>query len=83
MKLLPPSAVAEILAVSRSTVLRLIADGSLPAICLRRGRKKAVLRVRDEVLQKWILAKEKTRTKVPPVPTNGHHDDSVLMIRNH
>ena len=59
MKLLTPEEVAEQLAISRSTVLRLIADNALPAICLRRGKRKAVYRVREEILLKWILVKEK------------------------
>ena len=87
MKLLTPSAVAEILAISRSTVLRLISDGSLPAVCLRRGRKKAVFRVREEVLQKWIVGREKDRAKVvsevATAPSNGGDHDSNLTARNH
>jgi excisionase family DNA binding protein len=59
VRLLTPEAAAEQLAVSRSTVLRMISDGQLPAICLRSGRRKKVWRVREEVLQKWILAKER------------------------
>ena len=63
--------VAEILAVSRSTVLRMIMDGALPAVCLRSGRRKKVWRVREEVLQNWIVARErqgmKGRTAAPHV----------------
>jgi excisionase family DNA binding protein len=59
VKLLTPEQVSEQLAVSRSTVLRLIADGALPAICLRSGRRKKVWRVRQEQLERWILGKEK------------------------
>jgi excisionase family DNA binding protein len=63
MKLLTPESVAEQLAVSRSTVLRLIADKSLPAVCLRSGRRKKVWRVREEVLQKWVLQRERQGEK--------------------
>jgi excisionase family DNA binding protein len=63
MKLLTPEIVAKTLAVSRSTVLRMIADGALPAVCLRSGKRKKVWRVRDEVLQKWIVSKERQGVK--------------------
>jgi len=63
MKLLTPENVAEELSVSRSTVLRLIADGSLPAICLRAGRRKKIYRVRPEALERWITARERQAGK--------------------
>lgn len=63
MKLLMPENVAEALAVSRSTVLRMVADGSLPAVCLRRGKRKAVYRIREEVLERWVLSKERQGQK--------------------
>jgi excisionase family DNA binding protein len=59
MRLLTPENVAEALAVSRSTVLRMIADGALPAVCLRVGRRKKIFRVRAEALERWVLAREK------------------------
>jgi len=59
MKLLTPESAADALAISRSTVRRMIADGALPAICLRSGRRKKVRRIRQEVLEKWVLTKEK------------------------
>ena len=68
MRLLTAESVAEQLAVSRSTVLRMIADGALPAVCLRRGKRKAVYRVRQEVLDKWIISKER-QVKRDPQPT--------------
>lgn len=57
--LLSPESAAEVLDVSRSTVLRMIADGALPAICLRAGTRKKVWKIRQEVLEKWVLQKEK------------------------
>lgn len=59
MKLLRPQAVAEILDVSRSSVIRMIASGDLPAVCLRAGKRKKVWRVREEQLQRWITTKER------------------------
>jgi excisionase family DNA binding protein len=69
MKLLTPEAVSEQLSVSRSTVLRMIADKVIPAVCLRRGKRKAVYRIRQEVLDKWIIAKERQGTEA--VGTNS------------
>lgn len=63
MKLLTPENVAESLAVSRSTVLRMIADSSLPAVCLRAGRRKKVWRVRPEQLERWLTAREREGAK--------------------
>ena len=59
MRLLTPEIVAESLAVSRSTVLRMIADGSLPAVCLRKGKRKGVYRIREEQLERWVTARER------------------------
>ena len=69
MHLLTPEQVAESLAVSRSTILRMIADGSLPAICLRRGKRKAVYRIREEQLERWIVARERLLQKNVRQPT--------------
>lgn len=59
MKLLSVEEAADTLGVSRQTVTRMIAEGSLPAILLRSGRRKKVWRLRPEVLEKWILQKER------------------------
>ena len=63
MKLLTPETVAESLSVSRSTVLRMISDGSLPAVCLRSGKRKKVWRVRPEQLERWLTGKEREGQK--------------------
>ncbi len=63
MKLLTPKNVAESLNVSRSTVLRMISDGSLPAVCLRSGKRKKVWRVRPEILERWLISKEREEQK--------------------
>jgi excisionase family DNA binding protein len=73
MRLLTPETVAEQLAVSRSTVLRLIADGALPAVCLRRGKRKAVYRVREEVLERWVKDRETRRPKTIPIVVGGQN----------
>jgi excisionase family DNA binding protein len=67
--LLDPEQASELLGISRSSVIRLIVDGSLPAICLKSGRRKKVWRIRKEVLQKWVISKERTaRTPVTTAP---------------
>ena len=71
MKLLTPEEVSEQLAVSRSTVMRLIDGGSLPAVCLHRGKRKAMYRIRPEQLEKWILSREKATHKRPQPTTSG------------
>lgn len=68
MKLLTPENVAESLNVSRSTVLRMIGDGSLPAVCLRSGKRKKVWRVRPEILEKWLISKEREGQKTARRP---------------
>jgi excisionase family DNA binding protein len=83
VKLLTPEVVAEQLAVSRSTVLRMIADGALPAVCLRSGRRKKVWRVREEMLQKWIIAKERQRvTWREAAPAVSDADRDQINPRN-
>ena len=64
MKLLSVVAAAEVLDVSRQTVTRMIADGQLPAVCLRSGRRKKVWRICEEVLQKWIETREAETKKM-------------------
>jgi excisionase family DNA binding protein len=59
MKLLTPEQIAETLSISRSSVRRLIIEGTLPAVCLRSGRRKKVYRVREEVLERWVAIKER------------------------
>jgi excisionase family DNA binding protein len=66
--LLDPEQVSELLGISRSSVVRLITDGSLPAICLRSGKRKKVWRIRREVLEKWVIARE----KMPRPASNGN-----------
>ena len=57
--LLDPEQASEMLGISRSSVIRMIVDGQLPAICLRSGKRKRVWRIRREVLTKWVMSKER------------------------
>ena len=59
MKLLKPKEVSQILGVSRSTALRMMHEGQVPTIKLRAGKRKTVLRVNEETLNRWIAAKER------------------------
>jgi excisionase family DNA binding protein len=63
MKLLSIEAVAEVFGLSRQTVTRMVIEGSLPAICLRSGKRKKIWRIREEVLQRWLEQKEKAQTE--------------------
>ncbi len=70
MKLLNPQQVSDILGVSRSTAVRMIEDGSLPSITLRAGKKKKIVRVREDRLERLLLnleAKGKDNRKSPAV----------------
>ena len=58
-KLLTLAQTADILAVSRQTVMRMISEGVLPAICLRSGKRKKIYRIRAEVLDRWLIDQEK------------------------
>ena len=63
MKLLSVEQTAGLLQVSRQTIDRMISEGVLPAILLRSGRRKKVWRIREEVLERWLLQHEKQTTK--------------------
>jgi excisionase family DNA binding protein len=82
MRLLTPETVAEQLSVSRSTVLRMIQDGALPAVCLRSGRRKKVWRVREEVLQRWVLSKEKQVRTNPQLTSNAAPEATGIKPSN-
>jgi hypothetical protein len=41
----------------------MIDTGTLPAICVRSGRRKKLWRVRPEQLQQWLLQEERETTK--------------------
>jgi excisionase family DNA binding protein len=61
MKLLRAEEVAVILDVSRSTARRMLIDGTLPAICLRSGKRKKVYRVRESELERFVISLERQR----------------------
>jgi excisionase family DNA binding protein len=67
MKLLNPEQVSEILGVSRSTALRMMHEQQIPTIKLRSGKRKTVLRVNEESLNRWLTVKEREgqRTSKP------------------
>ena len=59
MKLLTIEQTAEMLQASRQTVNRMVLEGTLPAILLRSGKRKKAWRIREEVLERWLLQHEK------------------------
>ena len=58
MKLLNIEEVAEDLGVSRQTVARIIAEGSLPAICPRTGRRKRCGASGRKCSSAWLKERE-------------------------
>lgn len=60
MALLTPEEVAERLRVSRITVWRLMAEGALPGITVRRGRRRLV-RIADTELEQFIRERSASR----------------------
>ena len=62
--MLTPSEVAEKIGVSRSSVVRMIYSGDLPAIVAREGKKgfgresKKTFRIREEVIERWVKRRE-------------------------
>lgn len=86
--LLDPEQTSEFLGISRSSVIRMIVDGQLPAICLRAGKTKKVWRICKEVLEKWVIGKEREQVKrrtsleqpsaqpSPPLISESAQDDS-------
>jgi excisionase family DNA binding protein len=54
MKLLRPKDVADILQVSQATICRMASAGELPCVVLRAGRRKKVVRFREEEIERWL-----------------------------
>jgi excisionase family DNA binding protein len=55
-RLLTVPQVAERLGVDRTTVYRLIHEKELPAVRLRRGPKRAPLRIPEDEFEAWLFA---------------------------
>ena len=53
------------LQISESTIIRMIVAGSLPAICIKSGKRKKVWRVRPEALENWMRAREREEQRAP------------------
>jgi hypothetical protein len=45
-------------------VIRMVLSGSLPAICLKTGRRKKVWRFRREVVERWLIARERETARI-------------------
>ena len=54
MRYLLPKDISERVGVSRSTVMRAIRSGDLPAIVIRAGKRKNLFRVSEDALEKWL-----------------------------
>ena len=62
LELLSPDAVAQMWNVSRSTIDQMIADGSLPFVKLRSGRRKKLFGIRRITLRRWLEKNERKGT---------------------
>jgi excisionase family DNA binding protein len=49
---------SEQLSLSRWTVTALLESGSLPGFIVKAGKKKRIWRIRADVLEQWIVARE-------------------------
>jgi len=74
MRLIDIQSTADFFGVSRATISRMIEAGTLPAVKIRAGRRKAIFRIPDHAVRKFlnlkpseplesaIIAKPKKRT---------------------
>jgi excisionase family DNA binding protein len=67
--------VAVKLDVCQSTVIRMILAGSLPAICIKTGRRKKVWRFRREVVERWLVAQERQTARI--IKENGFQEKQM------
>jgi excisionase family DNA binding protein len=58
MKLLDIKETGERLGLSRWTIAEMLESGALPGIILKSGRRKKIWRIREDILEKWIEARE-------------------------
>jgi len=58
-KLLTPKQVAQLLQVSPSTIYLWAWNGEIPCLCLRKGKRKAVIRFRKSAIENWLRSREK------------------------
>jgi excisionase family DNA binding protein len=64
VKLLTINQAAEVLILSRWTVSEMIENGSLPAIIVKKGRRKTIWRISEQALQKWLETREQETKKL-------------------
>ena len=73
VKLLKPEEIANILGVSRSTAMRMMHENAFPTVRLRAGKRKHILRVSDEALERWIHGREREGQRLKTISRNGNH----------
>jgi excisionase family DNA binding protein len=64
--------VADRLWINRSSARRLIIEGQIPSFCVRSGKRKHSYRVRPEILERWISAKERENQRAKVSLRNGN-----------
>jgi len=60
-KLLTPKQVAELFGVAITTIHRMAYQGQLPHVVLRRGKRKAIIRFKQDSLEKFLKKHEIVR----------------------
>ncbi len=86
MQLLTPKEASNILAVSRSTVRAMLIEGVIPCITFRRDKRKKILRVSEQALERWLRAREQSGVEAAPDqmnPWEGTIDARMLTPRKH
>ena len=70
-KLLTLAQTAEALQTSRQTVMRMVSEGALPAIVLRSGRRKKVIRIDEADLERWVIGLKRQNMASQRTPRAG------------
>ncbi len=83
--LLKPNDVSKRLNLSRSTVLRMIEGGELPAVCVREGKRKKTYRIYEAVLERWLRSRtvttaERSSRKPPSSPHTNSRDSFTHVL---
>ncbi|MFQ5902620.1 MAG: helix-turn-helix domain-containing protein [Candidatus Binatia bacterium] len=81
MKLLGAEKVAEVLGISRSTARRMMTEGALPAITLRAGKRKRIVRTPESELERWLRVKLQENNRAKQGPKRASRE-SPLSIQN-
>ena len=79
MKLLTPKNVADMLQVSQATISRMCTKtGGLPHIVLRKGRRKKVIRFRQDEVERWLRSRTLSAAgRAAQIPEHAEFGDTA------